>query len=470
MKFFIVDAFTESLFGGNPAGVVIVDENTDFPDEWLMQKVATELRYSETVFVKHETDNEYTLRYFTVTDEVDLCGHATIAAFSVICDMERTQLVAGKNGPYNARDDKGNELKLGKPHNARHGESDEPKSGNLGERDKAVTNGQDKIRPENDINMVWTAITKAGRLRIESHQGKIFMDMAPPVDIEIISDDGLMDEICACVGLARDDIPGPVEIISTGLPDIIVPVKSRAILNSMNPDFAKMSEISEQLGVIGVHAFAFPDKNTEIFDNTHPDEKTETYDIKCTNKLIKTNDRTHPREKTVIHCRNFAPVVGIDEEAATGTANGALSRYLYKNGLIKDNSEIEIIQGEAMGRPSAIHAIVSLSGDDSLAECATDKAKRVTDTAERIADAAEYATNAVECVADAVECVADAAEYTTDTSENAANAAECISNSLAKEQMAINSDSTVDSNKVVDRRRIQIGGSCALLANGVILI
>lgn len=92
MRYFIVDAFTDKPFGGNPAGVVLLDSNT-FPEEDLMLKVAAELRYSETAFVCQHTDSEYTVRYFTPTAEVELCGHATIATFSLLHQM---QLANGK--------------------------------------------------------------------------------------------------------------------------------------------------------------------------------------------------------------------------------------------------------------------------------------------------------------------------------------------------------------------------------------
>ena len=80
MKYFIVDAFTDQPFGGNPAGVVLLDSDT-FPKEELMLQIATELRYSETAFVKRHSAQEFTIRYFTPKAEVELCGHATIASF-----------------------------------------------------------------------------------------------------------------------------------------------------------------------------------------------------------------------------------------------------------------------------------------------------------------------------------------------------------------------------------------------------
>ena len=80
MKYFVVDAFTNRPFGGNPAGVVLLDSDT-FPEEGLMLQIAAELRYSETAFIRRHSAQEYTIRYFTPKAEVDLCGHATIASF-----------------------------------------------------------------------------------------------------------------------------------------------------------------------------------------------------------------------------------------------------------------------------------------------------------------------------------------------------------------------------------------------------
>ena len=83
MRYHIVDAFTDQPFGGNPAGVVLLDGNS-FPSETLMLQIAAELRYSETAFVRRDSEKEFTIRYFTPTAEVELCGHATIASFALM--------------------------------------------------------------------------------------------------------------------------------------------------------------------------------------------------------------------------------------------------------------------------------------------------------------------------------------------------------------------------------------------------
>lgn len=83
MRYFIVDAFTDKAFGGNPAGVVLLDGET-FPEDSLMLKIAAELRYSETAFIRRHSEREFTIRYFTPAAEVELCGHATIASFALL--------------------------------------------------------------------------------------------------------------------------------------------------------------------------------------------------------------------------------------------------------------------------------------------------------------------------------------------------------------------------------------------------
>ncbi len=73
----IVDAFADAPFRGNPAAVCLLDSWR--PDQWL-QNVAAEMNLSETAFLLRRGAGEWELRWFTPTVEVDLCGHATLAA------------------------------------------------------------------------------------------------------------------------------------------------------------------------------------------------------------------------------------------------------------------------------------------------------------------------------------------------------------------------------------------------------
>ncbi len=81
----LVDAFTRSAFSGNTAGVCIPDGPADAA--W-MQQVAAELKHSETAFIFPEGAN-WNLRWFTPGKEVELCGHATLAAASVLWETGR---------------------------------------------------------------------------------------------------------------------------------------------------------------------------------------------------------------------------------------------------------------------------------------------------------------------------------------------------------------------------------------------
>ena len=83
MKIFVCDAFSSEIFKGNQAGVVILEEKEDYPTEILMKNIAAELTHSETAFIKKIDNKKFKIRYFTPTEEVELCGHATIAVFSI---------------------------------------------------------------------------------------------------------------------------------------------------------------------------------------------------------------------------------------------------------------------------------------------------------------------------------------------------------------------------------------------------
>jgi len=261
MKFYIVDAFAEELFGGNPAGVVILNDETDFPTDEIMIKTAAELRYSETAFIRQVAENKFNIRYFTPVEEVDLCGHATIGSFGALLD-------AG-----------------------------------------IIHKGQ-----------ICELITKAGKLEVEMKEAAVYMEMGEAVELGSVTDIG---ELAGILGIETEDIGFEPKLVSTGLPDIMVHIKTKEALMRIKPDFNALSKLSERLNAVGVHAFALS---------------------------------AEPEIRAV--CRNFAPLYGIDEEAATGTSNGALTYYLYKQDILKKGDASTFIQGESMGRPSKILTII----------------------------------------------------------------------------------------------------------------
>ncbi len=90
MKYFVIDAFTEKVFQGNPAGVCILEKPLK---QKIMQNIAKENNLSETAFVYKEGE-QYFLKWFTPKAEIDLCGHATMAAAYVVMNfIEKTASV-----------------------------------------------------------------------------------------------------------------------------------------------------------------------------------------------------------------------------------------------------------------------------------------------------------------------------------------------------------------------------------------
>lgn len=273
-----VDAFTDIPFGGNPAGVV--PDATGLTDH-QMQCIAREMNLSETAFViktQGETA-DFQVRFFTPAQEVALCGHATIGAFFVLA---KKGYIEGTHG-----------VKI--------------------------------------VNQK----TGAGILPVEIYFEKeevayIYMTQSNPEYKQTLKN---LEELAKVMGIPIEDIglnkldilP---QIISTGLSDIIMPVKSLRALKKIQPDWNGLAAFSNHMGVIGVHAFSL-----------------ETEEIGST-----------------LSCRNFAPGAGINEEAATGTSNGALGAYLIKNSIFDLNKERVLIceQGYYMDRPSKIQ--VKLEG------------------------------------------------------------------------------------------------------------
>ena len=78
LPIYYVDAFSNSLFSGNPAAVIFSDLN----NRKVMQNIAAENNLSETAFINFR-DNKYFIRWFAPECEIDLCGHATLASAHV---------------------------------------------------------------------------------------------------------------------------------------------------------------------------------------------------------------------------------------------------------------------------------------------------------------------------------------------------------------------------------------------------
>jgi PhzF family phenazine biosynthesis protein len=90
MKLYQVDAFTNKAFGGNPAGVCLLEKEQ--PEAWMCA-VAAEMNLSETAFLRPEL-NPIPIRYFTPEAEIPLCGHATLASEGLVSPQQEIRFSA----------------------------------------------------------------------------------------------------------------------------------------------------------------------------------------------------------------------------------------------------------------------------------------------------------------------------------------------------------------------------------------
>lgn len=275
-KIYQVNAFSTEPFGGNPAGVVLDARGLSDVD---MQNIAREMNLSETAFIIPIDEDNFNVRFFTPFQEVDLCGHATIASFYTLAYKGYIP---------------------------------------------SLYNGVKKVHQE----------TKAGKLSVEIFFSKdkidnVIMEQASPKDLGVIED---IESLMECFNIDKEDIGIGQEFVypriaSTGLSDIFLPLKNKETLDNLKVDLKKLSKVSQELNVVGAHVFYLPKVDSER-----------------------------------VYTRNFAPLVGINEEAATGTSNGALIYLLKKEGYINGN-EITAMQGEVLNRPSNIYCRID-EGED----------------------------------------------------------------------------------------------------------
>jgi PhzF family phenazine biosynthesis protein len=258
-----VDSFTTTIFEGNPAGVV---PNADELTGQQMQKIAREMNNSETAFIINRPGPGYDIevRFFTPTREVPICGHATIAAHFVYA------------------------------------------------REHGMTEGV--IRQK----------TKAGILPVEvirENKGtRIVMTQAGIVFGSILAGEN-KDKLIKGLNLDARDIAEelPVQIVSTGHSKVMVPVKSKSVLDDITINASLLTELSAEIGCNGFYAFTFDSQEKGV----------------------------------LVSGRMFAPAIGIAEDPVTGNANGPLGAYLTHYGRIEkkaDGYTFDIKQGEAIDR------------------------------------------------------------------------------------------------------------------------
>ena len=197
VKVFLLKSFGINESGGNPAGVVL---NTELLNDEQKKIISKKVGFSETAFIEKSDKADYKVRFFTPTEEVDLCGHATIATYSLLFQ-------------------------------------------------------KGLIMPGN-----YTQELKVGVLEIKiNNDGTIIMEQSLPKFSEFVVEADIRNVFNKI--LSFDELKP--QVVSTGLRDIILHVKNREILDSLIPDLQLMTKINKKTNSIGFHVFTFDTYSSE---------------------------------------------------------------------------------------------------------------------------------------------------------------------------------------------------------------
>jgi trans-2,3-dihydro-3-hydroxyanthranilate isomerase len=281
LTFYQLDVFTDRAFGGNPLAVFPDATGLDTP---TMQKIALEMNLSETTFVfpPEHPDADFKLRIFTPGMELPFAGHPVVGTHWLLATLGRIKLV-------------------------------EP-----------VT----RVKFELGVGIRGAALNvQGGRVTrvIMDHQKPQFFARASAAQIE---------QLERALGLATGAIQGtnwPVQVVSTGIRQLFVPVCGLDEVRGMQVNKINGSAISELCKEL--------------------DPETQ-----CSGTLMVVTLETTAPDVTV-HTRVFIQDVGVPEDPATGSASGGLGAYLVENHIVPATMPTTFIvseQGLEMGRPSRI--------------------------------------------------------------------------------------------------------------------
>lgn len=262
----MIDAFTAVKFAGNPCAVITRAEGLD---DRQMQAIAREMNLSETAFVFPSLRADFCVRFFTPAKEIPLAGHPTVATMHALAEEGRID----------------------------------------------VSQGPAPLTQE----------TKAGILPVEVRPGpggnRIEMTQAKPAFRQQVD----RARVAAALGLqpgdVREDVP--VQVVSTGTPQLMVPVHSLEVLRRVRPSYALLDEMETAEDYFSTHVFAL--------------------------------ESLAPAHRA--HARHFLAGGGPLEDPVTGSATGAMAAYLWQHGLVRE-SRYTVEQGHMVGRPGLVEVEV----------------------------------------------------------------------------------------------------------------
>jgi trans-2,3-dihydro-3-hydroxyanthranilate isomerase len=270
-RLYTLDVFTTKPYAGNPLAVVT---DGDGLTTKKMQAIAREMNLSETVFIQRPTNNRALarLRIFTTTQELPLAGHPVIGTWFLLAELG--------------------------------------------------------VVPASEGSVHILQQTGAGILPVEFtfHNGR-------PVRVTMTQKPARFSRapfsraaLAATLGLKPSDlVPSlPIEFVSTGIPNLMVPVTRRAVLAKIQMN---MRALAQLIAPHGTMAYCFAIEG-----------------------------------RARVRSRGMLPW-GIMEDPATGSAAGSLGAYLVHHHLLKSGEHLLVNQGVEMGRPSEIHVEVAADRD-----------------------------------------------------------------------------------------------------------
>jgi trans-2,3-dihydro-3-hydroxyanthranilate isomerase len=273
-RFLQVDVFTDRPFGGNPLAVFPEAEGLTDAE---MQALAREMNLSETTFVlpPQAAGADFKVRVFTPAKELPFAGHPVVGTHWVLAHLGRVQL-------------------------------QEP-----------VT----QVRFELGVGVLPADLhVAAGRVE------RVVMTQGRPTFHAVLQD---LADLAAGLGLLVEAIAGtglPVQVVSTGVPQMMVPVRSLAEVQGLDAGRLDAAALNRACRAVGTECVM-------VFTTTTEDPAA------------------------TVHVRMFAPLLGVPEDPATGSANGALGAYLVKHRVVPlEGPTVRILseQGSEIGRPGTL--------------------------------------------------------------------------------------------------------------------
>ena len=286
--FALVDVFAERPLAGNPLAVV---PDADHLDDQQMRAIAREFNQSETTFLVRPTaPADWRLRSFTPAGvEVLGAGHNALGAWLWLAHAGRL------------------------PSGGRH-----------------------------FLQQIGTDLLSVDVTHAPGTTTVVTMQQASPAFGGIRDD---RESLADARGLAETDLrDAPAQVVSTGAGHLLVPLRSRAAVDSANPDARRLSALLQTVTDEGCYVYSRDPHNTT--------------------------------GESIAYARFFNPTVGISEDPATGTAAGPLAARLVREGRLRPGTAAIVEQGYRLGRPSHLRVsvvddIVRLSGAGVIAATGT---------------------------------------------------------------------------------------------------